>query len=108
RPGMYAYATITAQKDGLTLPTSAVITQGDMTQGYQSYCFVEKDGQVHRMVIELGVRQGPRVQVLRKQAKAATPGESAVWEEFTGEENIVQEGVGSLADGQVVTVRQKS
>src|SRR5262249_49930538 len=39
RPGMYAYATLTAEHpDALTLPTSAVGTQGDVTQGYQTYC----------------------------------------------------------------------
>jgi RND family efflux transporter MFP subunit len=107
RPGMYTYATITAQNDGWTLPTSAVITQGDMTQGYQSFCFIEREGKVYRQVIELGVRQGPRVQVLRKLARAATASEPAVWEEFSGSESIVQDGVGSLQDGQFVTTQSK-
>jgi len=104
RSGMYAYAAITAQQEGMTLPASAVITQGDVTQGYQSFCFIEKDGKAHRVVIELGVRQGPRVQVLRKQAKAATPSEPAVWQDFSGEESVIQENVSSLADGQAVKV----
>jgi HlyD family secretion protein len=102
RPGLYAYATISAQHEGLTVPASAVVTQGDATSGYQSWCFLEKDGKLSRVVVELGVRQGPRVQVLRKQVKAASPGEPAVWQDFSGEENVVQQNVGSLTDGMAV------
>ena len=102
RPGMYAYATITAQHEGFTVPASAVVTQGDATSGYQSWCFLEKDGKLSRVLIELGIRQGPRVQVLRKQVKAGSPGEPAVWQDLSGEENVVQENVGSLTDGQAV------
>src|SRR5262249_13689526 len=41
RPGMYAFATITAESPNvLSLPDSAVLTQGDVTQGYQSFCFL--------------------------------------------------------------------
>jgi HlyD family secretion protein len=105
--GMYANATITAEHEGFTLSTSAVITQGDVTQGYQSFCFIEQDGKAHRVVIELGIRQGSRVQVLRKQLTAATGSEPAVWQEFSGEEKVVQENVGSLADGQAISVVEK-
>jgi RND family efflux transporter MFP subunit len=107
RSGMYAYATIAAEQEGLTLPASAVVTQGEVTQGYQSFCFIEKEGKAQRVVIELGVRQGSRVQVLRKQLKAATASEPAVWQEFSGEERVVQENASSLADGQAVNVAVK-
>jgi len=105
--GMYVYATIMAEHEGFTLPSSTVITQGDVTQGYQSFCFIEKDGKARRLNIELGIRQGSRIQVLRKQLTAATASEPAVWQEFSGEENVVQENVGSLADGKTLSVAEK-
>jgi multidrug resistance efflux pump len=40
RPGMYVYATLSADlAEGLTLPRSAVATEGDITRGYSSYCY---------------------------------------------------------------------
>ncbi len=42
---MYVFATITAEHaDVLSLPLSAVLTLGDVTQGYQHYCFLVEDG----------------------------------------------------------------
>ena len=39
RPGMYAYATINTEwRDLLTLPASAVVTEGDVNVGYKSFC----------------------------------------------------------------------
>jgi RND family efflux transporter MFP subunit len=104
RPGMYAYATISAQQEGFTLPSAAVVTQGDVTQGYQSFCFVEKDGKARRLAVELGMRQGSRVQILRKQLRAASASELAVWESFSGEERVIQENATSLTDGQSVRI----
>src|SRR5262249_21966960 len=54
RPGMYASASITAEHpDALTLPAAAVLTQGDVTQGYQSFCFLVDDGKVRRTPVQL-------------------------------------------------------
>jgi len=37
--GMYAYASIIVQhRDVLTLPLSAIVTEGDVTVGYQTFC----------------------------------------------------------------------
>jgi multidrug efflux pump subunit AcrA (membrane-fusion protein) len=105
RPGMYASATITAElPDVLTLPASAVLTQGDVTQGYQSYCFVVEDGKVWRTVVELGARGTDRVEALRKWIKTAKSGEEGAWQDFTGEESVVRGNLAGLSDGQAVSV----
>jgi multidrug efflux pump subunit AcrA (membrane-fusion protein) len=105
RPGMYAFAAITAEHpNALTLPASAVVTQGDITQGFQTFCFLVADGKVRRTVIEVGVRDGQRVEVLKKQVTRTTPGGGTGWESFTGEERVVQDNVSALHDGQAVTV----
>ena len=45
RSNMYAFAVITAERpDVLGLPFSSVVTQGEITSGYQSFCFLARDG----------------------------------------------------------------
>jgi RND family efflux transporter MFP subunit len=105
RPGMYAYATLSAELPNvLTLPSTAIVTQGDVLQGYQTYCFVVEEGKVRRTGIEIGARGTDRVQVLKKQTRPAKKGEEGRWEDFTGEERVVSSNPGSLTDGQQVTV----
>ncbi len=100
RPNMYAYAVITLeQPDVLTLPASAVVTQGDVTQGYQTYCFLVEDGKLRRTLLQVGARSADRVEVLKKQAGS---GGKLSWQDFTGEEIIVQDNVSALTDGQRV------
>ncbi len=100
RPGLYAYATLSAEMPGrLTLPRSAVATEGDVTRGYQSYCFQVEDGKVHRLPIELGARDNVRVEILGKQPRPGGP-----WEPFTETEQIVQGNLSEVHDGQVVTI----
>jgi hypothetical protein len=96
RPGMYAYADIRAERgDVLSLPASAVTTQGDVNEGYQEYCLVLENGKIRRMFIEVGARGEGRVQVLKKQVRGG-------WEAFGGEERVVLGDLSALADGQVV------
>jgi multidrug efflux pump subunit AcrA (membrane-fusion protein) len=105
RPGMYVLATITAEHpDAMTIPASAVMTQGDVTQGYQSYCFLVVDGKTRRTLVELGVRGNDRIEVLKKQARPGKSGEEGAWEDFTGQEVIVRTDLSALGDGQPVTV----
>src|SRR5262249_27229423 len=105
RPGMYAFATINVEHpNALTLPASAVVTQGDILQGYHSFCFVVKDGKAIRTRVELGARNAESVEVLRKQVKPAKAGAEAAWENFTEKEVVVRSDLGSLSDGQEVTV----
>lgn len=97
RPGMYAYATLSAELPGvLTLPRSAVATEGDVTRGYRSYCYQVVDGEAHRLPLELGAGDKERVEVLRKQPRPDGP-----WETLSGQEEIVQ-SVKDVRDGQRV------
>jgi RND family efflux transporter MFP subunit len=101
RPGMYAYATITVELPaGLTIPSSAVQTVGDVLEGYKSYCFLVEDGKARRTRVEVGARGTDRVEVLRKQVKTADGKEK--WEPFTGQELVVQGNLAELHDGQAV------
>lgn len=103
RPGMYADVTLTAERSNVwTLPASAILTQGDVTQGYQSYCFLIEGGRARRTRIEVGASGDERVEVLKKQAKPAQPGAEAGWEDFTGQESVVQGNLSALTDGQAL------
>jgi RND family efflux transporter MFP subunit len=105
RPGMYVSATIVAEHPGvMTVPASAVLTHGDVTQGYQSECFLVVDGKLQRTPIELGSRNSDRVEVLKKQVKPVEPGGQSAWEDFTGQETVVQGDLSGLSDGQPVSV----
>jgi HlyD family secretion protein len=102
RSGMYASATITAAHPNvLTLPAAAVLTQGDVTQGYQTYCFLVEDGKARRTPIEVGARNAERVEVLKKQAK---PGQAGSWVDFTGEEVVIAGNLAGLSDGQAISL----
>jgi RND family efflux transporter MFP subunit len=102
RPNMYAYAVITLeQPDALTLPASAVVTQGDITKGYDSFFFVVEQGKLRRTLIQTGTRAANRIQVLKKLE--LIDGKTQ-WVDFSGEEIIVQDNYASLSDGQSVTL----
>jgi multidrug efflux pump subunit AcrA (membrane-fusion protein) len=93
RPGMYVYAQIiNPLPDGWTLPTSAVMKQGNATA-----CFLIEGDKAVRMPVQVGRSDGQRVEVLKRQ-KAASP---SAWEEFTGNETIAARAAG-LTDGQAV------
>jgi HlyD family secretion protein len=102
RPGMYAYATLSIDLPNLlTLPRAAVVTEGDVTRGYRSYCYQVVEGKVRRLPIELGAGDSQRVEVVRKQAR---PG--GLWEPLSGEEAIVRGELSMLKEGQAVQVNQ--
>ena len=98
RPGMYASAVIAVERPGgLTLPAAALIAQDD-----QPAVLRAENGKALRTPVKLGVRQGARVEVLKKQTRVAQRGESTPWESFTGTEEVVVSGPSGLADGQAV------
>jgi HlyD family secretion protein len=103
RPGMYAYATLTAERPNvMTLPASAVITEGDVNQGYGTYCFIVENGKTWRTAIDVGARDGQRVEVLKKQTRPAKSGEQGQWQDFSGNEEVVQGKLADLHDGQPI------
>jgi RND family efflux transporter MFP subunit len=98
RPGMYVSAIITAlQPDVLTLPTSAVVTQGDVTQGYQSFCFLVENGKAIRTPVQIGRNDGQFVEILKRQ----TPVTTNEWISFTGNE-VLAAKASEVSDGQRV------
>jgi multidrug resistance efflux pump len=107
RPGLYAYATVTAEwPDVLTLAVSAVLTEGDVNVGFKNYVYMIEAGRVKRTPIEIGARNEQLIEVLKKQVAAAGTGEGR-WETFTGTEQVVQGDLSGLKDGQMVTVSQR-
>jgi RND family efflux transporter MFP subunit len=98
RPGMYATARLVVEhRDLLTLPAAAVQTLDD-----QPFVMRVEDGKALRTPIRVGVRQGTRVQVLKKQTRPAPHGEPIPWEDFSGSEEIVAANPGAFGDGQPV------
>jgi RND family efflux transporter MFP subunit len=103
RGNMYVNATITTERlDVLSVPASAIQTQGDVTQGYQTYCFLVEGGHLRKTAIQLGARGDDRVEVLKKEIKPSGAGEKPAWADFTGDEMIVQGNLAGLADAQAV------
>jgi RND family efflux transporter MFP subunit len=103
-PGMFVNATIIAQRKNVwALPATAVVTKGD-----QAFCYRVQDGKAVHTPIKVGLwgneQQHELVEVVQKQARPATSGAEAPWEDFSGEEVIVTSGAASLTDGQAVTV----
>jgi HlyD family secretion protein len=93
RPGMYVHAQIINQlPERWTLPTSAVVKQGDAT-----VCFLIDGDKVVRTPVQLGRSDGQFVQVLKRQK----PGASGEWEELTKNDLFAGRAAG-LTDGQVV------
>jgi HlyD family secretion protein len=96
-PGMHVQATITVRHAKVwTLPASAVVTEGD-----QTFCYRMEGGKSVRTLLQVGLRGGGLVEVVKKQAKAPSPDEEERWEDFTGQEEIVSNPTG-LSDGQPV------
>jgi multidrug efflux pump subunit AcrA (membrane-fusion protein) len=97
--GMFASANILVEHTNVwTLPASAVGMQGE-----QTVCYRVVNGRAVLTPVRLGIRDDKRVEVVKKQTRAAKSGDGGEWEDFTGGEDIAQDAAG-LADGQAVTV----
>ena len=106
RPGMYAFGAVTAEwPDRLTVPASAVVTEGDVNVGYQSFCYIVEEGKIRRTRIEIGARNDQLVEVLKKRV---ADGDQFRWEPFTGAEQVVQGDLAGLKEGQTVEIKPKS
>jgi HlyD family secretion protein len=100
RSGMYAYATILVEHaQTWTVPASSVVNQGD-----QAFVYRVENGKAVRTPVEIGLRQGALVEVVRKQVKLPHEADKSSWEEFSGREEIVSSHATTLTDGQTVSV----
>ena len=82
-----------------TLPASAVVTKED-----ESFCYRWDNGKAVRTPLQLGLSGGGLVEVLKKQVKLSKPGQEKVWEDCTGEEEVITSNPSTLTDGQAVAV----
>ncbi len=84
RPGLYAYATIITEehKNTLTLPTTAVVKEGD-----KSLCVIVSNGRATRKEIKVGLTEGKRSEILSG---------------LKGDEEVVAANSASLTEGQSV------
>ena len=90
RPGSYVHAQIINHlPESWTLPTSAVMKQGDLT-----VCFLVEGGKAVRTVVQVGRSDGRSIEVQKRQ-KSGSP---HTWEDFTGSEDVAERAVG-LTDG---------
>jgi HlyD family secretion protein len=102
RPGMYTHAILdVTQSDALTLPVKAIVTRDG-----QTFCFRVEDGKAVRMPIHIGVREGTRLEVVKKQLPPSEPGEKPRWVNFTGTELIAVTHASELTDGQEVQLAE--
>lgn len=96
-PGMYAYGSVIVPlPPALTLPSSAVIKQGE-----NLVCFFVPHGKARRLLVQVGASDGKSIEVLKKRAGLDEP-----WEEFTGDEEVIVNASG-LTAGQAVMVQEK-
>ena len=68
------------------------------------YCCCLDHGKALRTDVKIGIRQGSRVELVKKKRRSQDPGEKQLWEDFTGEEEILLGNPGALTDGQAVRV----
>jgi HlyD family secretion protein len=99
-PGMYANVTILAkQRNAWVLPAGAVMSD-ILKNGDRDYCFVVENGKVHKTFVQVGIRCGEGLQILRKQQAGHEN-----WEDITGQEAVVVTNITALQDGQAVKSR---
>jgi RND family efflux transporter MFP subunit len=90
RPGLYAYATVILEerKNVLTLPATAIVQNQE-----KASCVVVADGKAVRKLIETGLSDGTRMEVVSG---------------LEGSELVVKINAGSLSDGQPVEVQDEA
>jgi HlyD family secretion protein len=96
RPGMYAYAIITAEHpNAFTLPAEALIRQEDT-----NFCYQVIEGKAVQTLVRPGMRVGSRREVLKKRLAGPDDG----WQDFTGAEQVLLGNVAALANGEDVSI----
>lgn len=103
RPGMYAHASIEVdQKNAWTIATSAITTRDG-----QTYCFVVQNGKAVKTIVKIGPRYENEVQLLKKLVPPTKPGGKPKWIDFTGDEAVIVESNGDLADAAEVRISER-
>lgn len=98
RPGMYCHSLIDVEHgQAWEIPASTVLVRDETT-----FCYVVRDGKIHRQPLRLGLRDGDRVEVLKMQAASTGPGTPPVWIDPTGNETIVLTRPSELTENQPV------
>ncbi|HEX9328746.1 MAG TPA: efflux RND transporter periplasmic adaptor subunit, partial [Reyranella sp.] len=84
RPGMYAYASFTAQRSTTwAVPVSAIVKKDD-----SAFCCLVSAGKVVRTPVRLGAQSGSLVEVLKKRLPPEAPGQAGRWQDFRGDEVV--------------------
>lgn len=101
KPGMYVQARITVEhRDVWALPAAAVRTEGD-----QTFCYTVEGGKAVRTPLQVGLRGGGLVEVLKKQVRPPSDGEEGRWEAITGREEVVAGEADGLRDSRPIRGR---
>jgi RND family efflux transporter MFP subunit len=96
RPGMYVYGKVIIERpQARVLPQDALVTAGD-----QTYCYLLEGSNAVRTPIQLGIRDGTRVEVLKKKV-----GDS--WIALAGDEEVIVGDLSEIADGQHVEIARE-
>jgi hypothetical protein len=94
-PGMYAYGTVRFERKNARVLPDAAVTQIDN----QTVCYLYDQGKAVRTPIQIGIRSGEWVEVLKKQV-------AGVWHTFDGQETVVLGDMSELFDGEKVLVER--
>jgi RND family efflux transporter MFP subunit len=101
-PGMYVQARIVVQHANVwTVPEAAVLTQGN-----QAICYRVDNGKAIRTPLQLGLRGGGLVEIVKQQVPADSPTTEGGWTAFKGDEQIVLSSASPLTNGQPVRASQ--
>lgn len=75
----------------------AQMEDGDVNEGYHSYCYLFGGGKLRRCEVEIGSRGESRFEIVRKKI-------AGEWNDFTGTDQVVSDNVSALSDGQSVVL----
>ena len=101
-PGMYAYAKMIIERDGvLAVPVAALAYSGEFT-----YCWLQKGGKAERVEVRTGITDGNWIELTSLQKPAASGSEST-WEPCTGKEEVILGDLSILAEGAPVDVAKE-
>ena len=92
-PGMYAYGTVMIERPKtMSLPQSTIVENGN-----QLCCFLYIDGKSVRTPLQIGLRAGDWVEVLKKQHAGA-------WVDFDTKDQVIEGDLTELVDGGEVKI----